>query len=144
MRSIRNTVCVIITWSNTKYMTQQPCIVMCQMTITVFRITGQLSACSKVCLDWQQRNIKGLRYCPFVRKIHQQLTNGWIPAQRDINTESVSIWWCYNGKKEQRSAWEQTTSFRTIIHNLWSVYCLYQYDITAWRPVTSPHKGPVK
>ena len=27
------------------------------------------SSCSS--LDWQQRNIKGLRYCPFVRGIHQ-------------------------------------------------------------------------
>ena len=35
----------------------------------VSQIAGQSSVCSTVCLDWQQRDIKGLRYCPFVRRI---------------------------------------------------------------------------
>ena len=43
----------------------------CQMTFMASRITGQWSACSVICLDWQQRNIKGPRYCPFVRGIHR-------------------------------------------------------------------------
>ena len=34
------------------------------------RVTGDSSVCSAVCSDWQQRNIKGPRYCPFVRGIH--------------------------------------------------------------------------
>ena len=40
------------------------------MTVMVTRISGQSSVCSTVCVDWQQRNIKGLCYCPFVLGIH--------------------------------------------------------------------------
>ena len=46
------------------------------MTVMVTRISGQSSVCSTVFVDWQQRNIKGLCYCPFVLGIHWC---GWIP-----------------------------------------------------------------
>ena len=42
------------------------------MTAMASRITDQLGACSAVCLDWKQRNIKVLRYCPLVRGIHRR------------------------------------------------------------------------
>ena len=42
-----------------------------QMTAMAFRVTGQFSVCSAVCLDWQQRHIKGPRYRPFVKGIHR-------------------------------------------------------------------------
>ena len=41
------------------------------MTVMASRITGQWSACSTVCWDWQQGNIKGPRFCPFVRGIYR-------------------------------------------------------------------------
>ena len=42
-----------------------------QMTVKASGITGQSSLFSTVCSDWQRRNIKYPRYCPFVRGIHQ-------------------------------------------------------------------------
>ena len=58
------------------------------MTVMASRNTGQSSVCPTVCSDWQKRNIKGPRNCPFVSE---------IPAQRDSNTENVSIWWRHRG-----------------------------------------------
>ena len=42
-----------------------------QMSAMASGITGKSSVCSTFCLDWQQRNIKGPCYCPFVRGIHR-------------------------------------------------------------------------
>ena len=42
----------------------------CQMTVMESPITGQSNVCSTLCLNWQQRNIKGPRNCLFVRGIH--------------------------------------------------------------------------
>ena len=42
-----------------------------QMTVVDSRNTGQLSVGLTVSSDWQQRNINGPRYCPFVRGIHR-------------------------------------------------------------------------
>ena len=39
-----------------------------QVTVMASQITGQSSVCSTI---WQQRNIKGLHYCPFMRKSHR-------------------------------------------------------------------------
>ena len=33
--------------------------------------TGQMSVCLILCLDWEQRNIKSLHYCHFVRGINR-------------------------------------------------------------------------
>ena len=35
------------------------------------RITGQSNVFSTICLVWQQRNIKGPRFCPFVRGVRR-------------------------------------------------------------------------
>ena len=42
-----------------------------QMAVMVSQITSQLSVCSTVCSDCQQRNSKGPRYWTFVRGIHR-------------------------------------------------------------------------
>ena len=68
-----------------------------QMPFWASRITGQLGVCLTVCSDWQQRNIKGLRYCTFEWGIHR-VTAGF-PAQRGSNAENVSIWWRNNVDK---------------------------------------------
>ena len=87
------------------------------------RITDQSSVCSILCLDWQQRNIKGPCYCPFMRGIH------WWP-QTDNNMENVSIWWRHNeivqaqeinahiisiGPHEKKRSWAR---FNTVIIQL--------------------------
>ena len=50
-----------------------------QVTVMAPRITGQSNVCSIVCSDYQQRNIKGPRYCPFVMRIH---CDRWYPTQQ--------------------------------------------------------------
>ena len=64
-------------------------------------ITGQSNVCSTVCSDCQQRNIKGPRYCPFVRRIH---CDQWFPTQMESNMENTSIWWRHNGLKDTMTA----------------------------------------
>ena len=41
------------------------------MTVMGSQITSQSSLCLIICSNWQQRNIRGLCYCPFVREIHR-------------------------------------------------------------------------
>ena len=49
-------------------------------------ITDQSNVCSTVCSDCQQRNIKGPRYCPFVRRSH---CDQWFPTQKESNMEML-------------------------------------------------------
>ena len=46
-----------------------------QILVIASWIIGRSSACSTVCSDWKQRNIKSLCYCPFVKGIHQVLVD---------------------------------------------------------------------
>ena len=41
-----------------------------QMTVMASWNTGQSSVCSAMFLDWQENNLKGPGYCPFVRGIY--------------------------------------------------------------------------
>ena len=66
-----------------------------QMTVMASRITGQSSVCSTGFSDWQQRNIKGWRYCPFVRGIHRWPVDS---PHKGTVTENVSMWWRHNAQ----------------------------------------------
>ena len=66
-----------------------------QMTVIASQITSRSSVCSALCFDWQQRNIKGPRNCPFVRGIHQWPVDSLHKGDSDV--ENVPIWWCHNG-----------------------------------------------
>ena len=68
-----------------------------QMTILTSRITGQSHVCSAVCLEWQQRNIKGLHYCPWGESTVDQ----WITRAE----KNVSIWWRHNDTLVSSSGW---------------------------------------
>ena len=72
------------------------------MTVIASWIAGQSTVCSTLCLDWQQRNFKGLCYCPFVGG-NPPVTGGF-PHKGTVTREmfpfgngNVSIWWCHNG-----------------------------------------------
>ena len=69
-------------------------------------ITGKSSVCS-VCLDWQQSNIKGQCYCPFVRGIHHRWPMD--SPHKGTVTRNVPIWWRHtgNGLPSQQNAYIQ-------------------------------------
>ena len=76
-----------------------------QMTVMVYRITGQLSVCSRVCSDWQQRNKYQmsvlLSLCVGNQGIHR-----WpviSPHKWDSNVGNVSIWWRHNGIRKRQA-----------------------------------------
>ena len=88
-----------------------------QMVAMASHITGQSSVCWTGCSDWQQRNIKGLCYCPFVRGIHRWLVDS--PHKWDSDAENVSIWWCHNVQYDPEELSAFTTEIIIMLITLW-------------------------
>ena len=65
-----------------------------QIIVLASWITGQSSVCSTLCLDRQQRNIKGV-LLPFCEG--NPPVSGGFPAQKDSNADYVSVWWRHDG-----------------------------------------------
>ena len=96
-----------------------------QVTVMASRITGQSNICSTVCTYCQQRNIKGPRYCPFVRRNH---CDRWFPTQKESNMENASIWWRHNGLKDTMTAHV-------------SYYAIYTLHYSHYQPLTKLERG---
>ena len=109
-----------------------------QMNVKAYRITGQSSASWTVCSYWQQqRNIKGLPYCPFVRGIHRWPVDS--PHKGDSNTENIAemyidhndqIWWPCVGQKDIGSP-IRVSGIRTCVLRLYRKrQVVTEHDIT--------------
>ena len=86
------------------------------MTIMASRITGQ-SSVSTVCSDWQQRNIKGPRYCASVRGIHRWPVDS--PHKGTVTRKMIRLMTPYWTLNRVMRKWENCRN----TPNIKSVFC---------------------